>query len=229
MMTHSDLASFGKHDFGRSLSAPTLERLFGFAQERAWLKSYRFITQGDVPTDLAFILEGRVSLTCERSDGEQAVIDVLDAGQVTPLANIVLASASQVTVTALTAVRARVLSAHTFRNLLREDGDLSLAVMQKVAQAWSRMVDQNKALKLQNTNQRLAHFLLQHTDADDGAVEVRLLDERRLMARRLGMTPESLSRAIAQLQSCGVEFNHQRVLIRDVDRLRQFCGLQIVV
>jgi CRP-like cAMP-binding protein len=53
--------------------------------------------------------------------------------------------------------------------------------------------------------------------------EVRLPSERQLVAARLGMTPESLSRAFARLRSLGVIGRGQSVVIKDPKRLRAFC------
>ncbi len=227
-MSGLDLNRFRSRGIGALLTAGQLEHLQELAAPRHWQKGVRFFQQGDMPTELFLLLEGRVSLISQRADGEQAVLDIIAEGDACPLANVVLAQALTYSGEALTAVKALAIPVSAFRQLLREEADLSQLVMRQLAQEWSVMADQNRALKLQNTNQRLAHFLLQHTDADDGAVEIRLLDERRLLARRLGMTPESLSRAIANLGQCGVEFAQQRVLIRNVDRLRQFCGLEVV-
>ena len=53
--------------------------------------------------------------------------------------------------------------------------------------------------------------------------EVRLPSERQLVAARLGMTPESLSRAFARLRPFGVVGHGQSVQIKDPKRLRTFC------
>jgi CRP/FNR family transcriptional activator FtrB len=47
--------------------------------------------------------------------------------------------------------------------------------------------------------------------------------ERRLLARRLGMTPEHLSRAFARLRHQGVSTMGRAVMIADDEALRRFC------
>jgi hypothetical protein len=42
-----------------------------------------------------------------------------------------------------------------------------------------------------------------------------------LIAGRLGITPESLSRAFAKLKDTGVEVHDLQVIVRDIDALRR--------
>jgi CRP-like cAMP-binding protein len=224
----NDFSALREVGLSRQLSEPQLRALLALAEPREWLKGHLIFTQNTKAEHLYVVLSGRVSLYAERSDGEQAVLDVVGTGIFFPLAPVVLKQNLSFGAQAISAVRVLSIPAATFLQHMHTDTFLAIAVTAELAREMLQMTEQNKALKLQNTNQRLARFLLQHTNLDDGAVEIRLQDERRLLARRLGMTPESLSRSIAQLNACGVEFLQQRVLIRDVDRLRQFCGLEIV-
>jgi len=229
MFTQTDeLSALRESPFGRALGQDLIARLLAVGSVRDFPKGHIFFNQGEKVGHVVIMLQGRVSLTASRSDGEQAVVDIISEGEVFPLAAVVLGQPAPVGAEALTNGRAVWVEDGVLQQMLKDVPAFKTAIMSQLGRQYHDMVLQNKALKLQNTNQRLAHFLLMHTDMDDGAVEVRLLDERRMLARRLGMTPESLSRAIAQLVGCGVEFSQQRVLIRDVDRLRQFCGLERV-
>ena len=43
------------------------------------------------------------------------------------------------------------------------------------------------------------------------------------LATRLGMTPESLSRAFRELSGMGVNARGKTISVADIDRLREFC------
>ena len=58
-----------------------------------------------------------------------------------------------------------------------------------------RLVGQLSDLKLKDSVQRLAGYLVELTPERQGAVEVMLPTEKRVVADRLGMKPETLSRA----------------------------------
>jgi CRP-like cAMP-binding protein len=78
-------------------------------------------------------------------------------------------------------------------------------------------------LKLMTAPQRLGAFLLGLTTPRPGPQRIELACERRILARILGMTPESLSRALRQLQALGVRSQGKRgILIEDRTRLQVF-------
>jgi hypothetical protein len=47
--------------------------------------------------------------------------------------------------------------------------------------------------------------------------------DKSLIARRLGMKPETFSRALAKLRGIGVETQGATVNVEDLDRLRAYC------
>jgi CRP-like cAMP-binding protein len=87
---------------------------------------------------------------------------------------------------------------------------------------WRELVGQITDLKLKSSSQRLGAYLLTLATGPSSS-EVRLPSERQLVAARLGMTPESLSRAFARLRPLGVLGHGQSVAIKDPKRLRSFC------
>jgi DNA-binding Lrp family transcriptional regulator len=52
---------------------------------------------------------------------------------------------------------------------------------------------------------------------------VRLPYRKSLIASRIGIAPESLSRAMARLVELGVKSRGDEVAIEDVKKLRRFC------
>jgi CRP/FNR family transcriptional activator FtrB len=118
--------------------------------------------------------------------------------------------------------RLLVLPAETFRAHLATETDLALAAARLLAGYWRRLVQQIKDLKLRSGPQRLAGYLLGLAAGAPGPVVVELPGDRKLVAARLGMTPESLSRAFLALRAVGVGGAGRRVRLEDPDRLRAF-------
>ena len=87
-----------------------------------------------------------------------------------------------------------------------------------------RLVDQIEELKARTGPQRLANFLVGLAPVSRGACTIVLPYEKLLIAGRLGMKPESLSRAFQRLQSVGVRIKQGTVAIGDVERLAEFAG-----
>lgn len=63
-------------------------------------------------------------------------------------------------------------------------------------------------------------MLLALAPGQTGAATVTLPSGRRLIAGRLGITPQSLSRAFAALRPLGVSGDGRQVSIADLERLR---------
>jgi CRP/FNR family transcriptional activator FtrB len=55
--------------------------------------------------------------------------------------------------------------------------------------------------------------------------EIHLPEERQLIAQKLGMTPESLSRAFADLKRLGVTGRGRQVVVADAASLERYAAL----
>ena len=78
-----------------------------------------------------------------------------------------------------------------------------------------------KDLKLRNSTERLANYLLRQQKAQGVGPEFDLPLEKRRLASFLGMTPENLSRAFKSLQAYGVAVNGNRITIADQPHLER--------
>ena len=81
------------------------------------------------------------------------------------------------------------------------------------------LVEQIEQIKLLSASQRIADFLVRLCPIREGSCTIDLPYEKALIASRLGMKPESLSRALAKLRPLGVSVDREQVSIVDVDLL----------
>lgn len=179
--------------------------------------------QGGEARFLHVVLAGRIALMAGSADASETVVEFFKAGDLFIAPAVVLDLPYLMSARVVEDARVLMLPAERFRGLLARDHALTTAVMRELARHWRLLVRQIKDLKLRSAPQRLASYLLTLTDASRGAASVTLPEERRLLAARLAMTPESLSRAFATLRALGVGGRGRRVTIEDVARLRQFC------
>jgi CRP/FNR family transcriptional activator FtrB len=119
------------------------------------------------------------------------------------------------------------IEAEHFRRCLATDHGLTTAMMRELALHWRLLVQQIKDLKLRRAPQRLASYLL--TLSGGAAGTVALPGGRRELAARLGMTPESLSRAFAELKGLGVSGRGSSVYVADAAKLHAFCAFDELV
>lgn len=117
-----------------------------------------------------------------------------------------------------------VVPAAPFLKLLEGRFDLTLRMLGSMSMRLRGLIEQITRLKLKNTAQRLAGFLLALTPKTEGPAVVRFPYDKRLAADSLGMSAESLSRALLRLQDLGAVSRPDNVVaIEDLARLQQFC------
>jgi len=100
--------------------------------------------------------------------------------------------------------------------------ELGTAILAATFQHLHELVGQVERLKAQTGAQRVAEFLLDLCPADAGSCTVTLPYDKVLIAGRLGIKPESLSRAFARLREAGVTVRQNHAAIADINGLREF-------
>lgn len=118
---------------------------------------------------------------------------------------------------ARTLSRARVLliPADRVRRWMTQDAAFMSAIVGELARGYRQAIKALKNQKLRTGAERLANWLLV-TEADQGGAGTITLDiEKRVLASRLGMTPENLSRAFATLTQHGVVTQGARMMVAD--------------
>ena len=84
------------------------------------------------------------------------------------------------------------------------------------------LVDEIEQLKARSAPQRIAAFFVETATARSGCATIALPYEKSLIAGRLGMKPESFSRALGRLVEYGVAVDRDSVTIQDVAKLAAF-------
>lgn len=101
--------------------------------------------------------------------------------------------------------------------------ELVLSLMAGTSARLRGLVQDITELKLQSTTRRLAGYLVRLAGGAAGPARVVLPCEKHVLAERLGMQPESLSRAFAKLRPLGVHAGRiDAVDIDDIAALQRF-------
>ncbi|WP_348641044.1 Crp/Fnr family transcriptional regulator [Martelella sp. HB161492] len=75
--------------------------------------------------------------------------------------------------------------------------------------------------RLNTAVQRVANFILENCEGQDAPASFRLSFQKSLLAGKLGLAPEALSRAFASLKELGVNVHGRIIEIEDMDALRR--------
>lgn len=179
--------------------------------------------QGDPASRFFVVLEGWVRLVRSTPEGNEVTIALFGRGE--SLAEAAVLQLGQYPVTGQIAENSRLLmiSAESFLGLLKADSDLCFALMAAMSRRLHQFVIQVEQLSASSTTQRLATFLLRCCTAERGSCTFDLPLDKALIAGRLGMQPETFSRALAKLRPHGITVSGAHVTVDAVERLRAIC------
>ena len=182
-------------------------------------------TQGDPADAFYIVLEGWVKLYRLTPGGDEAVVTVLTRGE--SFAEPVMFLGGRYPVIAEAASHGRLLRIEhtTFVQCLEHESDLAAAMLASIGRRAAELTEQIGALKLLDAPRRVGEFFLHLLASGGDNGRIALPYEKVLIAARLGMTPESFSRALAALSKVGVTTNREIVTIGDAAKLREFVGL----
>lgn len=178
----------------------------------------------DEPADRFFLLlDGWVKLYRVTRDGAEAVVHVVAPGET--FAEAAMFASASFPVCAEVVADARVLSitAHAFAHCLRQDDQIAFAMLGSLSIRLRLLVQQIEQLQVQSAPQRVGGFLLRFCGERRGATNFELPFDKALIAQRLGMKPETFSRALAKLRGYGVTTAGASVTVANIDDLRDFC------
>src|SRR5690606_1429927 len=170
------------------------------------------------------VLDGWVKLFRMTVSGDEAVVGVFARGDC--IAEVPCLTGGNYPVSAEVVADARLIAVPSrgIVELTRASPEIGLAMLASTSQHLRQLVDQIEELKARTGPQRLANFLVELAPVSQGPCTIALPYEKLLIAGRLGMKPESLSRALQRLQSVGVRINHSTVAVSDIARLAEFAG-----
>jgi CRP-like cAMP-binding protein len=211
----------GRTALFRGVEPARLPALLGDATVRICSAETMLFVQGDDADAFFIVLDGWVKLFRSTLLGEEAVIGVLTSGQTFGEAVALVGARFPVSAQAVTATRLLRVPAASLRRKMQAEPGIAIAMLASTLQHLHLLVDQIEQLKAQTGAQRVAEFLLSLAPAaGHGPATVELPYDKSLLAGRLGMKPESLSRAFGRLRAHGVSVDHARVTIADPSRLR---------
>jgi CRP-like cAMP-binding protein len=180
--------------------------------------------QDEPATAFYLVLDGWVKLFRMTMGGDEAVVGVFARGDC--LAEVPCLTGGDYPVCGETVTDARLLAVPTqgIVELTRSNPQIGLAMLASTSLRLKQLVDQIEELKAHTGPQRLANFLVGLAPVAEGPCTIALPYEKLLIAGRLGMKPESLSRSFQRLRTVGVRISHDTVAVSDVKRLAEFAG-----
>ncbi len=176
------------------------------------------VREGEPADFLHVVVEGQVEVFSAYRDRETTV-SVLGPGHSFIVAAVILDRLYLKSARALTAARVLLIPAEAVRKAFGEDAAFARAMAVELAFAYRGVVKELKNQKLRSSLERLANWLLVRNAETGSKNRFDLPFEKKVLASRLGMAPEVLSRSFSALIPYKVRVHGPTIEIGDVEAL----------
>jgi CRP/FNR family transcriptional activator FtrB len=178
----------------------------------------RLFEQAETPAFAQILLAGAVELLAVKGRTETLVATVRPVDMILPAA-VLTRQPFLVSARVLKEAAILLVQADAFRSAVARDHRLCLAVLACQAAQFRGQLRKAKAIHLRSADERIGCYLLGLAETADGQL-IRLPHEKRLIASQLGMTRETLSRALRQMGRHGLRVEGDTLHVDDLTAAR---------
>lgn len=188
-------------------------------------KGEMLFQKGDIAHGFYVIVFGQIKLAFPSSSGNEKVVEIIGPKQSFGEAAVFAQRPYPVFAQAI----ADTLLLHIARDAIFEllETDISFArhMLAGLAMRMHALIQDVESYSLRSSAQRVIGYLLQHcpTDSCEGSIELTLPTSKQIIASRLNLTPETLSRILHDLAEAKlIDMKGKRIRIDDLQRLREY-------
>jgi CRP-like cAMP-binding protein len=204
----------------RGVAPEQLRLILSDSQVRDYARRSVLFLQDDPALYFYVVIDGWVKLYRESQEGQETVIALFTSGESFAEAASFADGRYPVCAEVVETSRLLKIPAKPFKSRLEELPSVAINMLGSMSLHLRVLVQQVEQRSVQSTTQRLSLFLLRLCQASGGTT-IQLPSEKGLIAARLGMRPETFSRALAKLRSHGIEVDERQVTIPDVRLLQK--------
>ncbi len=208
----------------RAMGPETVRSIVQNRPARRYARGEAIFQQGGPAKSFFVVIEGWVKLYRERENSDQVVVSIFAAGETFAEAAMFLGSRYPASAEAVSPARIIKIDGEVLRRAIIEKPQLAFDMLAATSLHLRQLVQQIEQLKVQSAPKRIAEYFLDQVQTTRGSAVIALPYEKALIANRLGMQPESFSRALSRLSDVGVTVERDSIRIKDVGQLAAFCG-----
>lgn len=208
----------------QNCSEPFINAIAAQSNIQSLEKGQMLFVHEDTAERFYVITKGWVKLFRETVEGTQAVVDILTAGHM--FGDTAIFQNDEYPYSAEATERTEVISLPLamLKKEIEENQKLALAMLSSMARYRKQQDQELEHRTLQNAPQRIGCFLLRLTNQESrGEVIINLPYDKTLVASRLGMQPETFSRALGKLKKeTGIEIKGSEIKVDNLNQLSDY-------
>lgn len=209
----------------KPLNDEQLQRMTATARAIDLTEGQQLFAQSQPAEHFYLVVSGLVKLARLSEDGHEKIVELVNGGRL--IGEAILFMEQQrypVDATALADSRLYAFRNQTYRSLLGESIELCFALCGHITKRLHGLLDEVDRLSLQNASLRVVNYLSGLLpDGAERAAVIDLAAPKQVIAARLSITPETLSRILRTLTDQGIISLHGKTVgVHDARRLREF-------
>jgi len=203
-----------------SFDAEQFERICADVFPVKYKRGQMIFNQNEAAAAFFIVVEGWVKVFRITAGGEEAVIGVFTRSESFAEIAALARKGYPASAEAVTDVRLAAVPIESLARSIVRDPQYALTMLASMSLQVRRLVDEIEQMKALSGIQRVAEFLIMQCSVKEGACAVRLPYEKALIASKLGMKAESLSRVFQRLRRHGIVIRGDMVVVNEVSALR---------
>ena len=193
-------------------------------RENRLSKGQMLFQRGDPADGFYVVVHGQIKLAFSSPLGNEKVVDIVGPGQSFGEAVMFMEKSYPVFAEALTDAMVLYISKRVVFAAIERDTAFARKMLAGLSMRLHGLIQDVEAYSLHSGTQRLIGFLIQQAGMSDSQqVEFELPASKNIIASRLNLTPETLSRILHNLSEAGlITVKGRQITLRNVQQLRQF-------
>lgn len=222
-ISDDDLLAIARIPLFSALERNEIERLLDRGSVRLYDTPTLLFSAGDPADCLYAVLTGTVYLYALTVDGDQGVVTFINVGETFAEGAMFGLGQFPVNAEAQPGTELVRIEYAPFLATLKDDPHIAFHMLDALLARQVFLMEEIVRLKAHTPVERLASYLLSLSEVTDWQGRGRLPYRKQVIASRIAIEPESLSRALRRLTPAGISCDGDNVIIEDIDRLRAYC------
>lgn len=209
----------------QALTPEQIAHLSAHTRSKRLPKGEMLFQKGDLAHGFYVIVFGQVKLAFPSSSGNEKVVEIIGPKQSFGEAAVFAQRPYPVFAQAIADTLLLHIALDAIFELLETDISFARHMLAGLAMRMHALIHDVESYSLRSSAQRVIGYLLQHcpNDSCEGSVELTLPTSKQIIASRLNLTPETLSRILHDLAEAKlIDMQGKRIRIGDLQRLREY-------